>query len=76
MTVDYDGLMILNMLRYRLYMPIEVIVDRLFGGNRAWANEQVIGLKNSQLIEFAGENEISLTAAGKMFLSQQRGQNE
>ncbi|HRY12680.1 MAG TPA: hypothetical protein P5309_03810 [Syntrophomonadaceae bacterium] len=68
--------MILNMLRYRLYMPVEVIVDRLFGGNRVRANEQVIGLENSKLIEFAGENQISLTAAGKMFLSQQRRQNK
>jgi|GEM_PF-1892114 hypothetical protein len=57
-------------------MPVEVIVDRLFGGNRVRANEQVIGLENSKLIEFAGENQISLTAAGKMFLSQQRRQNK
>ena len=57
-------------------MSVDIIVDRLFGGNRARANEQVIGLENSQLIKFAGEHEISLTAAGKMFLSQQRGPNE
>ena len=68
--------MILDMLRYRLYMPVEVIVDRLFGGNLVQANEQVVGLENSNLIEFAGENQISLTAAGKVFLSQQRSQNE
>ncbi|NLN88163.1 MAG: hypothetical protein GX133_11295 [Syntrophomonadaceae bacterium] len=64
------------MLRYRLHFPVEVIADRLFGGNRIQANEQVIGLENSKLIEFADENEISLTAAGKMFLSQQRGHNK
>lgn len=57
-------------------MPVEVIVDRLFGGNLVQANEQVVGLENSNLIEFAGENQISLTAAGKVFLSQQRSQNE
>jgi len=68
--------MILDMLRYRLYLPVEVIVDRLFGGNLVQANEQMVGLENSNLIQFADENQISLTAAGKVFLSQQRSQNE
>ncbi|MEQ8201712.1 MAG: hypothetical protein ABRQ24_09880 [Syntrophomonadaceae bacterium] len=53
-------------------MPMEVIVDRLFAGNWARANEQVLGLEKNKLIEFAGDYQVSLTDAGKRFLKQKR----
>ncbi len=67
-----EGIQILNMLRYRLYLPIAVVADRIFSGNRARADEIISDLIRGGLIEYANDNQITLTSAGKIFLNRHR----
>ncbi len=67
-----EGIQILNMLRYRLYLPIAVVADRIFSGNRARADEIISDLERGGLIEYANDNHITLTSAGKMLLNRHR----
>lgn len=70
-----DGLLVLNMLRYRLFLPIDVVVDRIFQGNRARAQQVVDDLEKYNLIEYATGNQITITSAGRMALNKQPGNN-
>lgn len=60
--------LILNMLKYRLFTPIEIIIDRIFHGDAERAYRSINEMIEKKVIQCAVDNRITITTAGKMNL--------
>jgi hypothetical protein len=64
-------LLILNMLKRRLFTPVAVIVKVLFDGNSESATESIRILVERKMLEYAVNNRITITTAGMMSIRKQ-----
>ena len=64
-------MLILNMVKGRLFTPIEVIIRVLFSGDTRRATESIRILVERKMLEYAANNRITITTAGKMSIRKQ-----
>jgi hypothetical protein len=64
-NITEEELLILNMLRGRLFTPIEAIINALFEGDTLKATESIQRLKALKMLDYAVYNRITITVKGK-----------
>ncbi|MEQ8200997.1 MAG: hypothetical protein ABRQ24_06215 [Syntrophomonadaceae bacterium] len=61
-----DEILVLNMLKTRIFTPLQEIIEKVFDGNREIAEPVLRELLRTKMIRYGSNNCVSLTAAGKM----------
>ncbi len=61
-----DEARVLNILKNRIFTPLQEIVVKVFGGDYQKAEPVLRELVRTQMISFESNHRVSLTAAGKM----------
>jgi hypothetical protein len=63
-----DEIMVLNLFKSRLFIPIEVIIDKVFNGNIKRAIGMIDMLVERNMLEYALINRVTITLYGKKAL--------
>ena len=71
-NITENELLILNVVNGRLYTPIEVIIKVIFRGDIIKATESIRRLVDCKMLEYAVNNRITITTAGRMSVRKQR----
>jgi hypothetical protein len=60
-----EELMVLSLLKRRLFTPIEIVVDKIFDGNIARALGSINLLVKRKMVEYVGNGRITIMTIGK-----------
>jgi hypothetical protein len=72
-VIEPEHELILSMLKYRLFTPIEIIIDRIFHGDAESAYKSINDMIENKLIQCAVDDRITITTAGKMSILKNSG---